>query len=192
MSIGKRLRTALEECGMSVREFHRQMEGRSVRGSSYPTIHRYLADKSEPSMAFLKSAAELLEVRESWLAQGDGARTEAEEMMSGSIRPESPAHGVIRQTIDALPETKSLPDHLKGDFVIAWARRAGVTEIHKGKLEDLKTMTPDPEIARNLAREILSPFEAMEFEPDADSMEFRDYVSAMLVALNLATMVDEK
>ena len=51
---------------------------------------------------------------------------------------------------------------------------------------------PDPKIARNLVRDILSPFEAMGYEPDADSVNFQHYVSAMLVALNLATVVPPK
>ena len=51
---------------------------------------------------------------------------------------------------------------------------------------------PDPEIARVLGREILMPFEAMGIEPDPDSPRFRDYVNAMLLALNLATIVPGK
>ena len=184
---------ALDLRDMSVREFHRQMKERSVRGSAYPTIHRYLADKSEPSIAFLKSAGELLQVRETWLAQGDGARTEAEEAMS--ISPESQLDATIRQTIEALPETKSLPPHLKGVFVYVWGRLGLTRAIHEEKVTLESPLTPiplDPEMARNLVKDILSPFEAMGYEPDADSVNFQDYVSAMLAALNLATVVPPK
>lgn len=190
MSIGKRLRMTLEQCEMSVREFQRQMEERSVRGSSYPTIHRYLTDKSEPSMAFLKSAAELLGVREIWLAQGHGEPTETAEAMNVSAGP-SPDAEEIFQTIGLLPEIKSLPNYLRGGFYDAWYRRVGAIDGHRGQ-KGKKDQMPDPEIARVLGREILMPFEAMGIEPDPDSPRFRDYVSAMLVALNLATTVPGK
>ena len=190
MSIGKRLRMTLEQCEMSVREFHRQMRERSVRGSSYPTIHRYLTDKSEPSMAFLKSAAELLGVREIWLAQGLGEPTETAEAMNVSAGP-SPDAEEIFQTIATLPEIKSLPHYLQAGFYDVWEKRKDAIKRHRGQ-KGGKDQTPDPEVARVLAQGILMPFEAMGIKPDADSPRFRDYVSAMFLALNLATTVPGK
>jgi transcriptional regulator with XRE-family HTH domain len=64
---------------MSVRAFYRAMKEREVPGSSYPTIHRYLSDRTEPSMEFLEAAAEALEVRLPWLSSGEGGSTEEEE-----------------------------------------------------------------------------------------------------------------
>ena len=79
MTLGQRLRDAVtNHAGISVREFHRRMAEREVPGSSYPNIHRYLADKAEPSLEFLRKAAELLEVTYEWLAVGVPPKTEAE------------------------------------------------------------------------------------------------------------------
>jgi transcriptional regulator with XRE-family HTH domain len=79
-SLGERLRRAVEEVArISVREFQRQMEALGVKGSSYPNIHRYLSDRSEPSLEFLRSAAEKLGVRYEWLTVDDGEPTEEAE-----------------------------------------------------------------------------------------------------------------
>lgn len=83
--IGDRLRMTLEQRQMSVREFQRQMVGRVGKGSSYPTVHRYLAGKSEPSMAWLKSAAGLLGISEIWLAQGHGSPSPTETLEPATL-----------------------------------------------------------------------------------------------------------
>jgi len=54
------------------------MVEQTVSGSSYPTIHRYLADKAEPSLKFLRKAADVLDVTYEWLAVGVPPKTEAE------------------------------------------------------------------------------------------------------------------
>jgi transcriptional regulator with XRE-family HTH domain len=78
-TLGERLRAAIEQKEISVREFHRQMDGRGVPGSSYPNIHRYLADKAEPTLDFLRHAAELLVVRYEWLSVDAGPMLEDEK-----------------------------------------------------------------------------------------------------------------
>ena len=79
-TLGERLRHAVTEGGLSVRAFHRAMDGeRGVYGSSYPNVHRYLADKADPSLEFLRQASDLLSVRYEWLAVGHGQPTEAEQ-----------------------------------------------------------------------------------------------------------------
>jgi hypothetical protein len=77
-----------ERTGISIREFHRRMgpDGRNVPGSSYPNIHRYLSEKPqqrlEPTLEFLRHAAEVCEVREEWLIAGAGLPTEEQEQAS--------------------------------------------------------------------------------------------------------------
>jgi transcriptional regulator with XRE-family HTH domain len=71
--MGERLRYAIEqwETG-SVRAFHRAMRDSGVRGSSYPTIHGYLQDRTKPTLEFLEAAAGVLGVRLDWLRSGEG------------------------------------------------------------------------------------------------------------------------
>ncbi len=61
---------------MSIRAFQGEMKRRDVPGASYPTIHRYLKDETSPTLDFLHSAAEVLDVRAAWLATGEGTPTE--------------------------------------------------------------------------------------------------------------------
>ena len=55
------------------------MDGLGVSGSSYPMVHRYLKGSAEPSLSFLRHAADILHVRYEWLAVGQGGMTEDEE-----------------------------------------------------------------------------------------------------------------
>ena len=75
MSLGERLRKAVNLKYGSIRSFHKELEGRKVKGGSYPQVHRYLADKSTPSIAFLTAASEVLRVRRQWLLTGEGGMT---------------------------------------------------------------------------------------------------------------------
>jgi transcriptional regulator with XRE-family HTH domain len=79
MTVGERLRNRLEKAGLSVREFHRRMDELGVSGSSYPNIHRYLADRADPPLEFLRQAAKLLGCRFPWLVAEQGLPTEEEE-----------------------------------------------------------------------------------------------------------------
>ncbi|MCH7623707.1 MAG: helix-turn-helix transcriptional regulator, partial [Nitrospinae bacterium] len=75
MAVGERLKQAIEtHAGISIREFHRRMgpDGRGVSGASYPNIHRYLKERVEPSLEFLRQAAEECGVRQEWLIVGAG------------------------------------------------------------------------------------------------------------------------
>lgn len=84
MTLGERLQTALEFGGWRVLAFRDEMkerlEGTDARGYTHPAIKRYLDDRAEPSLGFLRVAADVLGVRYPWLAVEQGAMTEEEEM----------------------------------------------------------------------------------------------------------------
>ncbi len=75
-----RLRRAIQAWG-SIRAFHLEMKKRKVRGSSYPTIHSYLKGDTVPGRQFMRTASEVLEVREGWLVSGKGHMTEEGERL---------------------------------------------------------------------------------------------------------------
>lgn len=75
-----RLRRAIQAWG-SIRAFHLEMKKRKVRGSSYPTIHSYLKGDTVPGRQFMRTASEVLEVREEWLVSGEGRMTEKGERL---------------------------------------------------------------------------------------------------------------
>lgn len=72
-TIGKRLRWAIER-RTSIRKFQQTMERGGLRGSTGTAINRYLQDGTEPSIEWLRAAAEELDVSLVWLALGDTAR----------------------------------------------------------------------------------------------------------------------
>ena len=78
MSIATRLKKAIEERDISIREFQRRMAESSAKGdgTSYPAINRALQAEVIPSIRFLEAAADLLQVRRAWLMTGDGHMTE--------------------------------------------------------------------------------------------------------------------
>ena len=80
-TLGDRLGTAIERKDISVSAFHRALNKDGVKGSSYAQIHRYLRNKSVPSIEFIEAAAELLDVRAIWLVSDEGAMTEGVERL---------------------------------------------------------------------------------------------------------------
>lgn len=80
MTEAARLRRAIQAWG-SIRAFHFEMKKRKVRGSSYPTIHSYLKGDTVPGRQFMRTASEVLEVREEWLVSGEGRMTEEGERL---------------------------------------------------------------------------------------------------------------
>lgn len=132
MTLGERLRRGIESAGHSVRAFHREMEARGVSGSSYPNIHRYLADNSEPALGFLREAADLLGVRYEWLAVGQGPMKETEASVESR-----------RDELTQELETALMPLSVTGDadliretFLATLARLAVLAESDGKKLSD--------------------------------------------------------
>lgn len=77
-TIGARLRRACQRRGWNATEFHQQMEGRlsgGKSGTSYNAVLAYRNDLSEPSLEFIRQAADVLEVSAAWLAFGAGAKS---------------------------------------------------------------------------------------------------------------------
>ena len=80
--VGDRMSTALQRRGWDARRFHGEMRPRlngGKSGSAYNTILAYLNNQSEPSLEFLRQAADVLGVRQEWLIVGvevDDARAD--------------------------------------------------------------------------------------------------------------------
>lgn len=71
-AIELRLRAALTANKMSVRAFITRMAESGVKGGSSGSVYGVLRGKS-PTLEFLETAAQILDVRLSWLVDGDGA-----------------------------------------------------------------------------------------------------------------------
>lgn len=85
-TIGERLSAAIERMPpkgrqRGVRLFQREMEerreelrgvGLELWGTSYPSIWSYLKGRTTPPTEFIREAANVLGVREAWLARGEG------------------------------------------------------------------------------------------------------------------------
>ena len=134
--IKDRLKIAIKEKwrtqAPSVRKFYREMQrfrdrrGKKLRGTSYPTIHKYLGGKTRPSVEFLRKAAELTGVREEWLMSGSGEPTEEETAaqaeaaeLAGQVAAGVPLHQEIRSAAQRaltaeFPEFDYLPPLAQG------------------------------------------------------------------------------
>lgn len=180
MTLGERLRVAIKvEAGLSIREFHKRMDGRAP-GSSYPNIHRYLSDGAEPTLEFLRAAAEVLGVRYQWLAVGQGAPTEAGERDNSAARGVAhaalPADGGWRST--ALSIKRAVLGEGSDDFIPYWVAPLADVWI----LRNLDYAGPaDFETLGEVLRGPLAPLgmKPEEMSPGA----FNDYVMTMIPVL---------
>ena len=84
----------------SIREFSSQMEDRDAPGRARQTIHSYLKGDAEPSLKFLRIAAEVLGVRYPWLATGQGEPTEARPRSLEDARIQEAATGGEETTVE--------------------------------------------------------------------------------------------
>jgi transcriptional regulator with XRE-family HTH domain len=79
MTTGGRLKQALERSGKTKSGFLKEIQerlGKDTReGVSWPALSRYLNDETNPSVAFLKAAADIVGVRAAWLIVEDGEPT---------------------------------------------------------------------------------------------------------------------
>ena len=204
MTLGQRLRDAItNHAGISVRQFHRRMVEQKVSGSSYPTIHRYLADKAEPSLKFLRKAAEVLDVTYEWLAVGVPPKTEAERSFRLALDYE-PGYWIAvmaGELVDEPPDEEEEPEWrgvLKGlreGFGSGGARLIGHAMLRATVLgtwaqlmldgvfgigEDKSSAEIPYLTGRNLGRVLRAPLDAGEVAPEA--MSDREFVEFMTSA----------
>lgn len=87
-TVGGRLLEAITRKLGSVRRFERALikGAPDLRGTSRQTLYRYFKGEVEPSAGVISAAAALLEVREAWLARGEGEMTEEEEREAQRLR----------------------------------------------------------------------------------------------------------
>ncbi len=71
----ERLEGAMEHAGTHVKRLCVALGRRGTRGSSYPNVTAYLRGVREPSLAWVRDAADELGVRAEWLGFGHGAMT---------------------------------------------------------------------------------------------------------------------
>ncbi len=125
-SIAHRLQEAIELRDISVVEFQRALadaaEEMEVRGASYAQIHHYLQGRREPTLAVIRLAARILDVREVWLAFGTGEPTEFRQDLAALGGSDADA---FNQVVNAVPELESCSastQTLFFDLIVEWMR----------------------------------------------------------------------
>ena len=168
--IGDRLRQVIPDGG--IRAFHREMEEREVRGSSYAMIHRYLAGDDIPPLELLEAAADHLGVPAAWLICGEGSPTELREGARDLLE---------HLSLDAAYELAPL----------AHDKRAVIDAFHAAILrlyEALET-EPDPEqvtrMADLLVRLVRKPYLKLRHNLPLGPWQVQDHYVAMLSAVTL-------
>lgn len=199
-SVGERLRREIERWG-SIRGFAERMEQehRDVRGASYPSIHRYLKGDRQPGARFVAAAAEVLGLRERYLATGVAPRTEEEGRDQHVIRGRDPEQ-VQRTTsavLDAFRESAggARPigvfgmDHLilaVVPEVAAWIGRNGLALPGLDDAQDEQEgHRRYVEAARMLGRAVAGPLEALQL----DATDWPETTKAQYVATLIASVM---
>ncbi len=180
-SIAHRLQEAIELRGVSVVEFQRGLadvaKKMDVRGASYAQIHHYLQGRREPTLAVIRLAADLLEVREEWLAFGTGEPTELRETLRAYGEKET--ENDIKQILDATPELKACADSTQMMFYELLAEWVGTTSV-AGDFDD----STDPErLARSLFTLITLPLHCWGFKREVPERYLVNMMTTLRVAL---------
>lgn len=176
----RRLKEAIKDRG-SIRKFQREMEKTGVRGHSRQMIHAYLSGEREPSIAFLRKAAEVLGVREAWLMAGSGRKTPAASAFLAGGR-------------DRLGRTDedSVGDEFdrRGLSPAVQALLNETAEQYGATAKEFEEI--DEELAQRMVREIsllLSlPRHLWGFHRFMDAETLNEYTLAMLQALRIALL----
>lgn len=195
-TIGERLRIAIRRMPARGRErgirlFQKQMEERypGVTGTSYPSIHSYLQNRTAPPLEFLAAAAELLGVREEWLANGEGEMTEERQRIMKAA-PEPVEEDIDDVLEEAFPGYKALPAIVQYTFADVLGRAAEAQMLNLASQLDGRRVLPNGYIrlmAAEFGKLLMLPTTHFGFGPmDTGSREFTDYALAMLHALSLA------
>lgn len=178
MTLGARLDLARERAHVGKHELSRLMTERGVRGSSYPTILRYLRDEGSPSGAFLREAAMLLDCDLEWLQTGEGwPGVEEEEIARLRASVRSVTKNVERAVGKGLPEYESLGDAAKA---VVWKTCLECG----GRLQRSDPELSNLEVARRIGKAIGAPLRALGVSPDRlPRRELDNYVMAICLVL---------
>lgn len=192
-SISERLRWAVEQQPREgrrrgLRLFQTRMQGRAearakkasepeLVGYSLSAIQGYISSGGpEPSIDFLKEAAQILNVRLAWLAAGDGYPTVAEQAAwweSWKLAP-SPLERRLSKTIY---DWRYLGDDARASIAAAWAALVGDRNPEEMIDEDAQaTLTVGDEVARQLGRALDAPLDSLGLNRGVIPPEMDDYL----------------
>lgn len=109
----------------SERKFQRALKKAApeLRGTARNTIRGYLSGEAEPDPGWVRCAAEVLGVREEWLASGSGARTPEDEEIRRS-RPEA-LGSVARRLASGVPFWDLLNELARAAVIECWRELVG-------------------------------------------------------------------
>ncbi len=186
MSLGKRIDEAIsvwpgDAKGDGRRAFCRAMQVTGVRGTSYPTLLRYLRDKdaTEPSGMWFEMAASVLNVSSKWLQFGAGERTsedEAAKLARGSAAVKQLAHDVENAFAKTFPAYRKLPDSVKG---IVWRTWQDLRKDRQGVDAEVGLERP-----RALGKALHAPLQALGVDPATlTQWQLHSYVIGVCSAL---------
>jgi transcriptional regulator with XRE-family HTH domain len=87
-----------------------KLEVGGVPGANYPSISGYMKNEVDPPLAFIKAASETLNVREAWLAFGEGAPTKEEEAARRVRQEKEDTSSPYARILAAIPDLERFED----------------------------------------------------------------------------------
>lgn len=190
MELHERLKSAVEKHPeYSIRGFQKAMEQKDVTGTAYATVHSYLKGDTEPSVGFLRTAAELLGVREEWLILGKGEPSAVEEALRAQAFED-----VVEQEGEEVPvriemcwSLANLPVAARQFFTQVVARYYEAAEDAERELVSEEAQTLVGELARDLDFLLRLPLDGQSWSLRSSSelspRELETYALTMLQAL---------
>ncbi len=107
-TFGGRLKEALSNWGQSHHAFSRRLEELDIKGASYRSVVNYMGNRTSPSKFWIRHAADILGVSESWLIDGEG------QMLPGETekKPDDPNFISCIWALDSLKPHLATTTHI--------------------------------------------------------------------------------
>lgn len=210
MTISDRLKQLLAERNWSTRRFQEEVRdraGEGTRGVSYASVWEYVEGRTDPPLSFLRVAAEVLGVREAWLASGEGPQTDkhaAEAHVASLVGAEVAAEvlGAMRAAFacdspdeGAWIETDAFA---RAALVHAWRRRCDglrwrgdppASEAPESRDEEAVLDPMRMRLAREMGAALRGALDALDLDAHRMSQEVReDFVMGMVQAFTAVAL----
>jgi transcriptional regulator with XRE-family HTH domain len=210
VTISDRLKQLLAERKWSTRRFQEEVRdraGEGTRGVSYASVWEYVEGRTDPPLSFLRVAAEVLGVREAWLASGEGPQTDkhaAEVHVASLVGAEVAAEvlGAMRGAFACdSPDGRWIETDAftRAALVHAWRRRCDglrwrgappASEAPESRDEEAVLDPRRVHVAREIGEALRGVLDALDLDANRMSQEVReDFVMGMVQAFTAVALV---
>jgi transcriptional regulator with XRE-family HTH domain len=205
-SVTERLQEAMHDADWSIRKLHSAIQATGVRGRSYINVRRYVRGEAEPPLEFLRAAAMLLNVSETWLVTGEGRKSiveeSAEDQPHAWISRDGAGDASSREEYKRLLEIESaICTGMNFRMPRSWAVMPSLVHVfrqrwfwqwrHPGaETTDEVELPDDRRLGHEIGQALMAPLEALKVDPNTlESDEVQRYLMSMVPVMLLLSRV---